>query len=224
MAATAAEQDRPFGDVVDSVRQSLQTEQNRTQMERDALAAFATRVTKLQPTSQPCAPSSAHDERHFGGGTVAMQPHPISVSGVSDEFRAVRTAYEETVMSVPFYEAEYGDTYEESIRAEFGPEIATALTQSDSFTPGFKRVLLGRVEHARREREALIEVCNREFDSIDATAGVLKPIDEELHSVEAIPFHDQDFGQLEAYRARLLTIEDECGDAASDRQSTIHQH
>lgn len=224
MAVTATGGDTPLEEVVKSIRQSLQAEQNRTERERDAFQEFATRITDLQRSSDPL-PSDAEDkEIQDASGVVTLNSHPISEPSGRDELGTIRNAYEDTVMSTSFYETEYGDTYEESIRAEFGPDIATALTQSDDLSPVAKEVLLEKIEQVRREREALIETCEREHASVDKAATVLKPIDEELQSVESMSFDDQGFGALEAHRARLLTLKNNCEHAATTRQATIHHH
>lgn len=127
-------------------------------------------------------------------------------------------------MSVPFYEAEYDDTSEESIQAEFGPDIATALIQSDDLSTIAIEVLLAKVEQARSEREALIETCECDQASVDEASTVLKPIAEELQAIESICFDDRGFGALEAHRDRLLTLTDKCEHAATTRQTTIHRH
>lgn len=223
MSVTATVGDRPLNEVLDSIRQSLRAEQKRTEIERDAFEEFATRVTDLQPSSNPLASSVEHNELQDGSGVVALQSQPVSEPSPT-ELATIRNAYEETVMSVSFYGAEYGDTYEESIRAEFGPDIATAFTQSDSLSPVAKQVLLAKIEQARTEREALIETCEREQTSVDEAATVLKPVDEELQAVESISFEDRGFGALEAHRARLLTLKDKCEQDATTRQATIHRH
>lgn len=224
MSVTATVGDRPLNEVMDSIRQSLRAEQERTEIERDAFENFATRITDLQSSNKPFVPSADQGEFQDASGTVALQSQSASEPSPTDELAAIRNAYEETVMSVPFYEAEYGDTYEESIRAEFGPDIATALTQSDSLSPVAKQALLARIEQARSEREVLIETCEREFASVDEAASVLKPINEELQSVESISFDDHGFGVLEAHWARLLILKDKCEHAATIRQATLHRH
>jgi hypothetical protein len=224
MSVTVTVGDRPLDEVLDSVRESLRAELNRTEIERDAFEEFATRITDLQSSSEPFAPSAGHKELQDASGAVALQSHPVSEPSATDEFGTIRNAYEETVMSVSFYEAEYGDTYEESIQAEFGPDIATTLTQSNSLSPVAKQVLLAKIEQVRSEREALIKTCEREHASVDEAATVLKPVGEELQAVESISFDDPGFGALEAHRARLLTLKDKCEHAATTRQATIHRH
>lgn len=224
MSVIATVRDRPLSEVVDSIRQSLHAEQKRTEIERNAFEKFATRITDLQSSSKPFTPSADQGEFQDTSGTVALKSQPVSEPSPTDELATIRNAYQETIISVPFYEVEYGDTYEESIRVEFGPDIAIALTQSDSLSPVAKQALFAKIEQARSEREVLIETCEREFASVDEAASVLKPIDEELQSVESISFDDHGFGALEAHWTRLLILKDKCEHATIIRQATIHPH
>ena len=224
MSSKATGGDPPPGEVLESIRRSLQAEQNRTKKERAAFKEFATRITDLQLATKPSSPSSEHNEFRETSGAVAIQSQPISEPSTTNKLTAIRNAYEETVMSVSFYEDEYGDTYEESIQEEFGADIATTLTQSNSLSPVAKQVLLAKIEQARTDREVLIETCERERESVDEAAAVLQPIDEELQSAESIAFANQGFGALEAHRSRLFVLEDKCEHAAATRQATIHRH
>lgn len=216
--------DEPLDEVLDSIRQAIQAERNRTEIERDAFAEFAARIADVQPSSKPFASSTKPNELQDASGVVALQSRPVSEPGATDQLDRIRNAYQETVMSVHFYEAEYGDTYEESIRAEFGHDIAVSLTQSYSLSPVAKRGVLAKIEQARTEREALIESCEREHASVDEAATGLEPIHEELQSAESIPFDDLGFGALDARRTRLLTLKDKCEPVAITRQATIHHH
>jgi hypothetical protein len=224
MSATATGVEGTLCEVVDSVCETLRVELDRTRAERDALDELATKITDLQSSSNPVTSASKRCADSSMGGALAQHTHSVSGPPVADELAAIRNAYEATVMSVPFYDAEYGDTYEESIRAEFGPDIATALTRTDTLNPVAKQVLLAKIEQSCNERDVLLETCEREQESVESTASVLEPIDEELRSIERISFQAQEFGQLEAHRTRLLTIEDTCEGAARDRQATIHEH
>lgn len=215
---------RRFEEVVGSIRRALRVERNRTVREWDAFEAFANRITELQPSSRSSAWNSEHGHPQGGGGAATLQSTPVAGTGTSNERTTIRNAYEETVMSVPFYEAEYGDTYEESIQTEFGPEVATAMTQSDCFSPLAKQVLLEKIEQARTDRGVLLETCDRERDSVDDVAAMLSPLVEELQTIESIPFGEQGFDALAGHRNRLLTLENKCEHAAATRQATIHRH
>lgn len=109
-----------------SLRTSLQTERRRTAAERRAFETFADRVEEVN-----CSNTGSKVPPDCG-----MQDGPTATlvaSGHTDldgdgPTEAIQSAYEETVMAVSFYDEEYGDDYVESLRAEFGPEVATSLT------------------------------------------------------------------------------------------------
>lgn len=224
MSLVTTVEEGALDEVLNSIRRVLRAERTRTEIEREAFEEFATRITKLQPSNNPSAGDVEHSEPQDAGGVVALSYNPRSGLCATDDLTTIRHAYEETVMSVPFYEAEYGDTYEGSIREEFGPDVATVLTQSDCFSPIAKQLLLAKVDQSRAERETLIETCERERESVDEAAAVLKSIDDELQSVESIPFDDHRFGALEAHWTRLSTLQDKCESVVNMRQATINHH
>ena len=224
MVATSTLEEQPLDETFDSLYQVLRRERTRTETEREAFEAFADRIIDLRPTgASPSTTPTGETLRTTGTGETLIS-RVSSTAATTDHLAVIRDAYKKTVMSVPFYEAEYGDTYEESLREEFGSDIATALTQGSGFSPAAKRVLLAKVEKARAERDALIETCDREHESIEEAAAVLTPIDEELRSFESIPLNHQEFDALEVHRDRLLTLKDECEQAATTRQATIQDH
>ncbi|SFQ20889.1 hypothetical protein SAMN05216277_1372 [Halolamina pelagica] len=135
---------------------------------------------------------------------------------------AIRRAYEETVMAVSFYDEEYGDDYEESLRAEFGPEVATALTDPDCFGPSARAALTAAIERAAREREHLIETCERERESVDHAADTLLPVAAELDSIVSPDPEGEPFGTLEARWNRLSRLRERCDSTAANRQSAIN--
>jgi hypothetical protein len=133
----------------------------------------------------------------------------------------VRRAYEETVMEVPFYDAEYGDDYNESVRAELGPQVARAVTDPDRFTPAAKRALLAAIERSAAERQHLQRTCERERESVNAVADTLVPVAGELDELRAGEPGTMSFGTLEARWMRLGILEDRCEAAATKRQDVI---
>lgn len=217
-------EERRVEEVVGSMRRALRTERERTELERDAFEAFADRITELQPSSSPPAVNSEPGSPQGMGGAAALQSTPVSRPSTSNKHSAIRNAYEETVMSVPFYEAEYGDTYEESIHGEFGPGVATAMTQPGGFSPLAKQFLLGKIKQARTDRVALLETCDRERDSVDDVATMLMPIVDGLRAIESSSFEEEGFDALASRRKKLRTLETRCEQTATMRQATIHRH
>lgn len=204
----------------ESVRSVLRRECRRTEEERQAFEAFAERVSELQPTPGPARRSGPSGT---GGGGVAAEMWQSTASRGVDDLDTIRRAYEKTVMSVPFYDTEYGDEYEESVRSELGPEVAVAVTEPDCFTPAAKRALLASVERAARERAELVETCERERESVDEAADTLIPVADELDSLDGEHLEQKRFGTLDAQRCRLLILEDRCEEAAATRQAVINR-
>lgn len=217
-------EERRVEKLVGSMRRALRTERERTELERDAFEAFAARITGIQPSSSTPAVDSEPGSPHGVNEAVALQSTPVLNPSTSEKHLAIRNAYEETVMSVPFYEAEYGDTYEESLHGEFGPGVATAMTQPGGFSPFAKQVLLGKIKQARTDRVALLETCDRERDSVDDVAAVLKPTVEGLRAIESMSSDDTGFDALVSHREELQTLENKCEQTAAMRQATIHRH
>ena len=211
------------------VRRTIRAERRRTASERQAFEAFADRINALDfPGPQVAtAAGGGHQSDPQGqqgyAATVSASP-PVASAGHTAPTAAVRRAYEETVMSVSFYQAEYGDGYVESLQAEFGPALATALTDPACFGPGTKQALTAAIRRATEERTFLMETCSCERDAVDAAAGALLPVATEVDELASAGAKDEPFGTLEARWTRLETLRERCHDAAADRQHAINDH
>lgn len=224
MSVKTAIEDGALTAVLDSIRQTVRAERKRTELEREVFQEFASRVAAIQPSGTPSAGKRNHGDLRDTDTAVPSQSAPVSGPHATDTLATVRRAYEETVMSLPFYESEYGDPYEVSIRKEFGPDVATALTEANALNPIAKQALVTQVEEAWSKRDVLLETFNREHESINGAAAILLPIADELRTFQTTSFENHEFGTLEARRTRLLTLEEKCERAATDRQATIHHH
>lgn len=201
-----------------AVRTTVRTERRRTVAERRAFEAFADRLADID--FRAVGPQQSFSTTGQGA-TVAPSATAVAPRNTAP-MEAVRRAYEETVMAVSFYEAEYGDDYAESLHAEFGPEVATAVTDPDCFGPAANGALLAAVRCAIRERQHLVETCTRERAAADAAAETLLPVAAELDTVAAAADPTSDpFGTLEARWTRLSTLCDRCEAAAAERQAAI---
>lgn len=134
---------------------------------------------------------------------------------------AIRDAYVETVMSVPHYEEEYDDTYEASLAAEFGPDLAAALTQEPTLHDRYKKSLLSRTADAVDERETFLDALDVEGASLDRATERLLSITEEVATLSGGRLADLDYGTLDAYRVRTETLEENCDAVASRRQREL---
>lgn len=204
----------------DALRASIRAEQRRTAAERRAFETFADRVDDVDFSNTSLGQPLDGGMREGHAATLVSSGHAGLQRDAPTE--AIRCAYEETVMAVSFYDEEYGDDYAESLRAEFGPEVATALTNPDCFGPSAKAALTAAIKRAACEREHLIEVCKHERESVDAAADTLLPVVAELDSVVSPDPEDELFGTLEARWNRLSRLQERCESAAANRQSSIN--
>ena len=186
----------------------LRRERRRIGDELEALEAFANRVRPIQ--------TECHTPR-------TRQPVGVSTEASSAEtgLRRVREAYESTLMSVPHYVEEYDDTYVESLAEEFSPDIASALTDGTAFNGRCKRTLLSAVETSRSARNSLLDVVDRERESILDAKSELEGLASECARLGSIEFEGLRFGTLDAYRARLQAMEDNCEALSTRRQDAI---
>ena len=215
--------------VIDDAREALRVERRRTVDGREAFRAFRGRLDSV-PTAtvssggSPASAGSADFSSPAGGSGPATDagvrgPAAPPGSGLA----AVRDAYAETVMSVPHYEAEYDDTYERSLAAEFGPELAYALTRTAGYHAGYESALFDAVDAAIEERERLLKRIRVESDSLDRAGSRLAAVRREIVSLDAaVP--EGGFGALDACRARAGVLVEDCDRIAARRQRVLAEH
>ncbi|GAB3696652.1 hypothetical protein GCM10028858_08240 [Halorubrum pallidum] len=125
------------------------------------------------------------------------------------------------MMSVPHYDVEYNDTYEQSVAAEFGPEIGYALTRTARFHGEYKRSLVNAVDVALDEREQFLDAIDTEKESIERARSRLATLDDERETMADEVRTDADFGALDACRARTDVLISDCDQIAARRQRVI---
>lgn len=195
----------------DAARECLAEERRRTTAELRALESFVDEVRAL-PTE-----SVSFDA---GRATVIGSTH---TRGGADGAKAVRDAYESTLMGVDHYDEEYDDTYVESVAEEFGPDVATALVERDALDDQLESAVVSAATQAQASREALLSALDTETESLEAAQTRLCPIAEELSGFAVSSLSDRHFETLDAYRARLTVLADLCDDLAASRQSTLRE-
>ena len=227
MATTHGDGSDGSREVIDEARAALRVERRRAVDEREAFRTFRGRIesvsTEAASTGGPSAAAgfSGGAGPASGSGAAADASGPVAPPGSG--LAAVRDAYAETVMSVPHYEEEYDDTYERSVAAEFGPELAYALTRSAGYHPEYERALLDAVDAAIDERDRLVERIGVETDSLDRAGSRLATVRREIASLDAaIP--EGGFGALDACRTRAGVLVEDCDRIAARRQRVIAEH
>lgn len=191
--------------------EELQIERRRTADELEALETFEKQVRTI-PSEEP--------------GINSRQPIALTATTAepSAGLRQVRKVYESTLMSVPHYFEEYDDTYVESLVEEFSPDIASALTDGTTFNTQCKQTVLSAISESQSSRQALLDVTDRERESIRNARTELEPLFEECEEMRSLQFKTKGFGALDAYRARLQVMIDNCQELSDRRQKAIFNH
>jgi hypothetical protein len=141
----------------------------------------------------------------------------VSSAGLDE----VRDAYEETVMSVPHYEAMYNEPYATNLKQELGPDVATALTEGQSFDQRYKQAVLASVRNAVERRSNLIDAYDQEESSLNRFADDLGAVVTELAELDRETFANLGFGALEARYSRLDVLRSKTTTAIEDRQTGL---
>jgi hypothetical protein len=129
--------------------------------EREAFEAFGDRVSDLTLVANT-------------GCSKLHRP----VASQSGHIEQVREAYRATVMSTEHYCSEYGDSCIESLRGEFGPNIAAALSPENPvpFTHVVKKRVLAAASCCANARNDLFEHAEAESTSLSQAREELTDI------------------------------------------------
>jgi hypothetical protein len=196
--------------VLEGARETVRVERRRTADERAAFVSFRSRLDAIPATTA----AGVTADRRFDG----PQPIGYETPRMGTELLAVRDAYQSTVMSVPHYEEEYNDTYAASLAAEFGPELAAALTRESALHEHVRRSVLDQTTAAIETRDEFETVLEREQASVRAASEELRSLDDSVASLGETAVDRLDFGGLDAHRARLEVLERRCDEVATTRQ------
>ena len=126
----------------------VETDHERTTTERDAFESFLHRISDLDVSSVDLQPNHAHQ------ASTQTLTTPETPEHAESQLERVRSAYRETIMSVPHYDEDYGDSLPKSLAEEFDPKIATAILISDQLTLHLRNRLIDATHHARESRHA----------------------------------------------------------------------
>ncbi|MFB6131273.1 MAG: hypothetical protein ABEJ28_10680 [Salinigranum sp.] len=157
-----------------------------------------------------------------GGGTAGTAALAVADAPPSKVLERIRTAYRETVMSVPHYETDYGDSLFENLAAEFGRDLARQVTRGPSVTPVLYEALVDGTKRARAERTRFLAALRRERESLERTRDELNDCE-----TEAIRLGDRIAGsgwsdELGAIDRELEALERRCESISRRRQQLLH--
>jgi len=165
-------------------------------------------------------------ERNAAGAAVGGDAMAVSTGGhhpQSSGLRSVRDAYEATVMSVPHYDAVYGESLAESLAAEFGSAVATQLLDGQRLTPVLRETVVAAGERAMTEREEFGETLRTERSSLLEVRERLSEIESRAAELSEAIGAATESTQLGEYDAELDGLEADCRQLATDRQRLVHR-
>jgi len=212
-------------------REAVVAERCRAVAERDAFGQFRRRVARLETSPAPVGESSTRGSLATTGGPArtatpdargaagAAGPPPDS-SASDDGLRAVQTAYEETVLSTPHHDSEYGETTTESMAAEFSGAVATTVADGSTLTPPLQTTLLRAADAAADRRAEVLSRLDTEDGRLQEATDVLEPATE----AAAVRVDEADVSDCVAAADRLDWHESAVTDLTRERQREVHAH
>lgn len=158
--------------------------------ELEAFEAFRERLAGIDP-----APSTPPDRATQISGRAST----------TDRVDRVRTAYRETVLSMPHYDDAYDEPLVEHLANEFGAEVADGIRpdSSVSFTVPYKNTLEAKATRAVRRREDFLETLDGEARSLESARADLSEVFAALDTTIIPEWHCESFTeQLDAVAER----------------------
>lgn len=177
--------------------------------ELDAFERFEERIRRL-----PCVTHAQSATSMAGGVLTAPSSAPPT--------RKLKHTYQSTVMSVPHYESEYDDTFEESVRTEFDEPVCQVLFGRVAFTPLAKSRLIGASENARHNRSELLDDLGREREELTAA---VERFETWLTELDGIRCRVSRWNDCEASTEleRIDRLQEKCDVLSSKRQRSLHR-
>ncbi|MFC6616145.1 hypothetical protein ACFQAS_14645 [Halopenitus salinus] len=132
--------------------------------------------------------------------------------------------YHDTVMAVGHYSDVYGDSFEESLSAEFGVDVLVLISEATTFSPLIKQQLLEAAQQCIDNRRVFLEALKAEFTTLKDAQSTGQEIREaivELDSTESQGISDT---ELTDRYDTLHMLNDECKSWIQQRQEEIHAH
>jgi hypothetical protein len=180
---------------LDVAKARVEEEKGAIEVEIRAFSEFRDAVQEVEPAvTRPKLPVNRSPARDAARDTLAE----------------IRQAYRDTVMVVPHFDEEYGESLEANVTAELGPDCGDIL-RTDSqgeFTPVSKQTLLGRTTRLIEKRRAVKDNFDQESDSIAAAKRAVTELLDDVDDGVIPTWYREDF-------------EDALEDIASDRQTAL---
>ncbi|WP_277554008.1 DUF7260 family protein [Halobaculum limi] len=199
---------------IDQAIQCVEREDDVLATEVSAFKRFRTLVSRVDPEG-PSPRQVGNAGPAFARATAPDQARDCGQSACSD----VRKAYRQTVMATDHYEAEYGETYAESIEAEFGATFAAVLAGGGRFSADVKSQLITAITRGIEDRRATRSTLQRERTALERAGTTLSALRDDLAAIGSRPFVECQYTELRAVREDLQAIERQCERLVTERQT-----
>ncbi|WP_224926124.1 DUF7260 family protein [Saliphagus infecundisoli] len=194
------------------VRDICAEESTRTSRETQAFDRFVNRVKNIETAPVSTAPPQT---------TTGHATAPVVASPMESGLDEIREAYRDTVMAVPHYEEDYGESLVDNVSEEFSSEIATVLTDGGQLTPPVQRAIITQACESRENRNQFAEIISEEEQSLKTADRDLTSILSDLDHLTDRSFPDQSYTDLETMWQQSRGLEDRIEAVLADRQAAI---
>lgn len=191
-----------------AAKDEVETEIREVKHERDGFRAFRTRIESLPATTEATVGRSNSLQ------ILDTRDAPISL---------IRSAFEETVLTLPHYREAYGDDVDTNLALELDPELVAGLHHQVALTPVLKRTLRVEAREATANREGLLAELRAERNALNRVESDVDGVLSELRSMNRRPLKRKDFAQLRSDHVRLVDLRDELRSISEERQTQIHR-
>ena len=183
-------------------------ERERTAREYEAFDRFLNRVVEISTSTPQVTAASA-------AGPAVLQERYSRPGG---ELAAVIDAYEETVMDVPHYEQDYGETLAEHMAAELGEEVAQGVLGRGALSNHLKAGIVETTRTARDRRENLHGLLEGEAASLERHGSRFRSITEKIERTTTTLCSQQSYDELLEQRTELQECQETLEEIVAKRQ------
>jgi hypothetical protein len=186
-------------DGIAAAREAVRRARRRVDDERQAFGAFVHRLDRLAV------------ERHRRHRT------PVTDGGLPRDagLGAVRTAFAETVLSVPHAPPE--TTVDDGLEDAFDADLAATVVDADTLRPAVRRRLVRAGTRACDRRRRLCEYLDAELDALEEADAAVAAIADDLSTVTT----DADVRALRAAHADLAVLDVRRQELVADRREAL---
>lgn len=200
----------PAASHVRAAKAEVETETRLTKTEVRALREFQTRLADLeieQPRTDGGAPTPALLQQRQQSPSVGCEQ--------------VWRAYRDTVLAMPHYADEYGESPREHMAAEFRPELVQSLVDAPRLTPQLRQALDHASSQAQKRRIAFLTKLDTESDALETARTELADVTTPVKNWSEESLESATFEELRSLYESLQDARERCGEVAETRQQSL---